>query len=351
MAFRFSLQCIYYGTFVFLSMALTQCGEGRKEAVTGGLDGQVAGISTEMIQVLEKHTLQLWYPGVIDSAFGGYFSNFNYRWEQAKEQNKFIVTQARHVWATSRLYEFDPDEKYLAYADNGYEFLKNHMWDPVNGGFVQLVNREGKEIPDTYNYEKRAYGNAFGIYALAAYYRVSGKQEVLDMAQKAFHWFDQHAHDSDHGGYFEYLTRRGEVLPVASRVSLKRDERLVGLKDYNSSIHIMEAFTELYHVWPDSLLHSRLEEMYHVVLDTMTAAEGYLKLYFYPDWTPLEDLEMESSSGAEPWYTSHITFGHDVETAYLLMETAETLGIHLSDAVQGENKEVGGPPIEVWMGC
>jgi mannobiose 2-epimerase len=48
------------------------------------------------------------------------------------------------------------------------------------------------------------------------------------------------------------------------------------------------------------------------VRDRVTAEEGYLSLFFQPDWTPVPD---------------HDSFGHDVETAFLLLEAAETLGL------------------------
>jgi len=101
----------------------------------------------------------------------------------------------------------------------------------------------------------------------------------------------------------------------------------IGLKDYNSSIHIMEAFTELYRVWPDTLVRKRLEEMFFLIRDTFTHPKGYLQLYFYPDWTLVPEEEMERRSPDRHWFTQHFTYGHDVETAFLLLETAHVLGL------------------------
>ena len=291
---------------------------------------QKPSMKNKLEQVLNEHTLQLWYPRVIDQNNGGYYSNYSYDWTKENNQNKFIVTQARHVWTLSKAIEFYPERtEYQDYANHGYEFLRDHMWDKEYGGFYQLVDSTG-QVPDgEYSFEKKLYGNSFGIYGLAAYYKISKNKDVLDLAVRTFNWLDSHAHDSIYGGYFQYLRRDGSSIPrsVLEDGYDASDKAHVGLKDYNSSIHILEAFTELFHVWPDEILKERLQEMYEVVSETMYDPRGFLKLHFYPDWTLVEDQELIELAGERSFYTNHVTFGHDVETAFLLLEAAEALGI------------------------
>ncbi len=279
--------------------------------------------------ILYDHDLQQWYPRAVDTINGGFYSNYSSTWEKMPSQPKFIVTQARHVWTLSKVAEFDPErEEYSNYARHGYEFLRDHMWDEEFGGFFETVDSTGN-IPVTMTtIEKRAYGNAFGIYALAAYFKLSQDSEVLTMAQKAFQWLDHSAHDPAYGGYFQYLERDGSPISrdVLSENYQASDRALVGLKDYNSSIHILEALSELYHVWPDDTLRKRLEEMHSIVSGVMMDERGFLKLHFYPDWTLVPDQELIDLAGEAHFYTNHITFGHDVETAYLLLESNHALG-------------------------
>ena len=54
----------------------------------------------------------------------------------------------------------------------------------------------------------------------------------------------------------------------------------IGYKDQNSSIHILEALTELYHVWPEPLVRLRLQEMLSLIRDKMVSKKGYLILFF-----------------------------------------------------------------------
>lgn len=281
-------------------------------------------------KMLNEHTLELWYPRIIDENNGGYYSNYSYNWIKDSIQNKFLVTQARHVWTLSRAYQFYPERlAYKKHAHHGFEFLRDHLWDTDFGGFFQLVDSTGKVPMSKYALEKRAYGNAFAIYGLAAYYKISKEEGVLNLAIDAFKWFDEHAHDTEFGGYFQFLQQDGTPIPraVLQEGYNAGDKVMVGLKDYNSSIHILEAFTELHQVWPDNVLHERLSEMYDIVSNTMFDPRGFLKLNFYPDWTEVEDEEIISVTGGHGYHTSHVTFGHDVETAFLLIEAAEELEI------------------------
>ena len=287
-------------------------------------------IKIKLEKVLNDHTLDLWYPKVIDHKNGGYYSNYTYNWAKENNQNKFIVTQARHVWTLSKAFEFYPDRAdYKDYANHGYLFLKDKMWDKEYGGFYQLVDSTGQVPEGEYNFEKKLYGNAFAIYGLSAFYKISKNTDVLDLAVRGFSWLDANARDSIHGGYFQYLRRDGSIIPrsVLEEGYDAPDKAHVGLKDYNSTIHILEALTELYTVWPDKTLKDRLQEMYEIVSEIMYDPRGFLKLYFYADWTIVEDQDMIDLIGERSFNTNHVTFGHDVETAFLLLEAAEALGI------------------------
>ena len=297
----------------------------------------------QLKNILIHHSTTPWYPRVIDTINGGYYSTYSFDWEKQANQNKFIVTQSRHIWSLSKLYEFFPDSsKYKNFAEHGFQFIKTHMWDDDYGGFFQLVDSTGQVPEGEYSLEKRAYGNSFAIYALSAFYKISKNEEALELAKDAFSWFDHAAYDTVHGGYFQYLYQNGDIIPrsVLSDGYSAGDKVLVGLKDYNSSIHILEAFTELYSVWPDKLLKIRLLEMYEVVSGTMMDERGFLKLHFYPDWKLVPDEELTKLAGEGSFYTNHITFGHDVETAFLLIEAADVLGLEITEVKQLAKKIV-----------
>ncbi len=267
--------------------------------------------------------LDNWYPKSVDRDSGGFFSAFTYDFQLADRQDKMIVTQARHVWTNAKAARLHPEvAHYKTGADHGFRFLRDVMWDQEYGGFYTLVDRQGnvKDQPVV----KTAYGNAFGIYALAAWYDASGDTAVLSMAKKAFHWLEDHSHDPVHKGYFQHLTREGTPIPRDSTVAPGAE---TGYKDQNSSIHLLEAFTELYHVWPDPLVRERLLEMLLLIRDTITTPQGYLTLFFEPDWTPVSFRDSTEAIILQRHGLDHVSVGHDVETAFLMLEASEALGL------------------------
>lgn len=285
-------------------------------------------ISSEALsQELTKGILHQWFPRVIDTSKGGYLSNFTYDWRLEENQNKMIVTQARHLWMSSiAAMHFPDDLRYRYVADHGFPFVCEQLWDREHGGFYQYTDRTGTPLDEEgYFGGKRSYGIAFGIYGLAAYYRLSQNPDALERAKEAFIWLETHAYDPEDGGYFDILTTEGVALLPGSTPDWKPSSH-IGLKDYNSSIHLMEAFAELYRADPDSLVGKRLEEMLVLVRDTFTQVEGYMQLYFTPEWEAISYRDSSQVIREQNYGTDHVSPGHDIETAFLLLDAEEALG-------------------------
>jgi mannobiose 2-epimerase len=280
-------------------------------------------LANDIEKSMRTGLLDPWYPRAVDDTNGGFTSRFSYDWKPVGTQDKMIVTQARHVWSNSKAALRYPENKsFLKNAKHGFHFLRDVMWDKMHGGFYTLVDQKGnvKENPDE---PKTAYGNAFGIYALTAYYAASKDTSALNLARKNFLWLEKHSHDNQHNGYYQALARDGSPLPRNNKLPTTSE---IGYKDQNSSIHLLEAFTALYEVWPDPLLKKRLTEMLLLIRDTITTKKGYLVLFFKPDWTPVLYGDSAQAVHKKHFYIDHISFGHDVETAYLMLEASHVLG-------------------------
>ena len=279
-------------------------------------------LSEQIEHHLRAEVLGKWYPQAMDTVNGGFLSTFSYDFKPVGDQEKMIVTQSRHVWTNAKAAERYPDVSYYARgAKHGFDFLRDKFWDAENGGFFWLLDKKGNVKGDS---TKTAYGNAFGIYALAAYYKQSGDAEALDLAKKAFHWLDSGAHDSVDKGYFQHLDRYGKPIVRTADMPSTSD---LGYKDQNSSIHILEAFAELYQVWPDELVRARLEEMLILIRDTIVTDQGHLTLFLYPDWKPVSFADSSETVIEAHHQLDHVSFGHDVETAFLMLEASHVLGI------------------------
>ncbi len=301
--------------FLNLSSPVDGRCQAHKEKVE--TDGKV--ILSELKEQLREE-LDHFGSGTIDTVYGGYFTDMNYKWELEGSQNKMIVTQARLVWsnANASIY-FNEKEPYFNYARQGFEFIRNVMWDKKYGGFYDILDREGKPLGSHGQYMKTAYGNAFAIYGLAAYYRAFGDTSALNLAVRTYNWMDQHSYDPKYGGYFQNISREGEPF--------KDGLGPVPPKDQNSMIHIMEAFTELYQVWPNPELRVRLDSLFHDVRDIAIDGHPYLTLFFKRDWTPISYRDSSNYLRTAHFEDDHISFGHNVETAWLLLETSKALGL------------------------
>src|SRR5690606_11128014 len=99
--------------------------------------------------------------------------------------------------------------------------------------------------------------------------------------------------------------------PQGQRRKLDSIGTAYGFKSMNSHIHLLEAYTALYHVWPDDALRLRLEQLLLRVRDVIQVEPGALHMFFTRDWRAVPNGN---------------SFGHDVETAFLLIEAAEALG-------------------------
>jgi mannobiose 2-epimerase len=282
----------------------------------------------QLADQIEKHArtevLDKWYPQSVDREDGGFLSTFTYDFKPTGPQDKMIVSQSRHIWSNSKAAELYPETAhYLTSAEHGFMFLRDKMWDKEFGGFYTLVDKKGnpKSNPGE---EKTAYGNAFGIYGLSAYYKASKDTAALALAKEGFLWLEKHSHDPQQKGYFQHMKRDGTPIPRDASVPSVAE---TGYKDQNSSIHLLEAFTELYSVWPDSLVRERLQEILFLIRDTITHPNGYLILFLTPDWKPVSFRDAADSIIEKHHRLDHVSFGHDVETAYLMLESSHVLGL------------------------
>lgn len=310
-------------TVLFFSFLFPLCSFSQTKKSTV-VNPERLQLAAAMETSAQSELLDKWYPQAVDSAYGGFLTTFTYDFKPTGPQDKFIVTQARHTWTTAKAAKLYPDKTYyLACSKKGFQFLRDVMWDKIHSGFRSLVTREGMDNSDAAS-PKTAYGNAFAIYALSAYYEASGDTAALNLAKKTFWWLEAHSHDSIYKGYYQHLQTDGTPVKRTAGVSSASD---LGYKDQNSSIHLLEAFTALYEVWKDSLLRERLQEMLFLIRDKLITPKGYLTLFFTPDWAPISFRDSTKEIIMARKHLDHVSFGHDVETAYLMLEASHVLGL------------------------
>jgi len=276
---------------------------------------QYQKLANEMEQTLKRDVLGVWFPRSIDKETGGFYSNFTRDWQRTTSEGKFSVFQGRMVWVAAQVMMNRPELKneYQPIVAHGLRYLTDVLWDKQHGGFFWGLD-EHNNTSSRFTDGKHLYGISFGLYGATAAYKATKDPQALELAKKTFRWIDQHSHDSANGGYDEWLTREGKVVPAKGGPTLEGVPVAgfpLGYKSMNTHIHLLESFTQLYEVWPDDLLRTRLHELLEIVRDKICVEPGVMNLYFSRSWQPIPD---------------HDSYGHDVETAYLILEAALALG-------------------------
>ena len=270
-------------------------------------------LAAEVEDALHTDVLSVWFPRSVDRENGGFHSHFARDWQRAPSDGKFSVFQGRMTWVASQVVLREPKlkDQFEPIVRHGVDFLRNVMWDKQYGGFFWGLDDAGK-LSRQFADGKHLYGIAFCIYGAAAAYQATRDPSALELAKQGFLWADEHAHDAANGGYREWLTREGK--PVVPQVP---DGQVAAApigpanyKSMNTHIHLLEAFTELYQVWPDPALRERLEELLAIVRDKVSVEPGVMNPYFTNAWQAIP---------------GHDSYGHDVEAAYLMLETDEAL--------------------------
>ncbi|MBI1344070.1 MAG: N-acyl-D-glucosamine 2-epimerase [Terrimonas sp.] len=258
--------------------------------------------SLEMAEEL-KAILDYWLTFTVDTGFGGFFGKVNNQNTPDLAADKGLVLNSRILWAFSTAYSFTGQAKYLQAAERAYEYICDHFIDPVYGGLYWSVDYKGK-MKDS---KKQIYGLAFCIYAMVAFYKAKKEQPALDFAKAVFYAIERYSFDKQGGGYFEAYTREWRILEDLRLSDKDANEK----KTMNTHLHIIEAYAALYSVWKDELLRRQigglLSVFYHHIIDHRHL---HLHLFMNENWQVM-------SSG--------ISFGHDIEAAWLLHRAATEL--------------------------
>jgi mannobiose 2-epimerase len=253
---------------------------------------------------LRGNVLPFWMEHVADRAGRSFVASLtnDLRHDPAAERGALLT--ARILWTYAAAHRTYGDPAYRETADLALHDLLTRYHDVQHGGFYWSVNADGSVKRD----RKQVYGQAFAIYALSEYHAATGDRRALEQAVLAFLLLEARARDRVRGGYLEAFAR--DWSPIADMRLSEADQN--DPKSQNTLLHVMEAYTRLLQVWPDPGLRIALRELVGVMLDHVVDPHtGHLGLFFTADWQPTSDK---------------VSYGHDIEAAWLLGRAAEVLG-------------------------
>jgi mannobiose 2-epimerase len=259
------------------------------------LEGYSNGVETELFSILDW-----WTHHINNPANCFYYGEINSKNEPDAEAPIGLVLQSRLLWTFSAAFKHTQNHQYLKAANQAYDALTQKFYDNKNGGMYWSVHPNGQVASD----KKQAYGIAFAIYGLSAYYEVTLDAGALKKATDLYTSLEKHFFDSEFGGYIECL---GNNWSEIDDVRLS-DKDQNAIKSMNTHLHIIEAYAALYKVLPNAGIKQSIQKLLHYfekfIIDVGTSQQN---LFFEKNWTPTSSV---------------ISFGHDIEASWLLQEAA-----------------------------
>ncbi len=258
-----------------------------------------------------------------DEKYGGFYGYVDKELNVRKDADKGCILHGRILWTfatAARVLEGNPTllknantcpdgtentgvlktETLREYADWAYESLRMFE-DPENGGVYWSITHDGKPSDTT----KHTYCQAFVIYGLSAYYRLTGKREALEKARKLFRIIEDKC--TVYNGYGEAY--QADFKPESNE---KLSENgVMATRTMNTLLHVLEGYTELYRAEPSEEVRQRGEEALERFLHTMyNPSKHRLDVFYDDEYHPLLDMQ---------------SYGHDIEAGWLLWDSVTAL--------------------------
>ena len=271
----------------------------------------------EIEKELTQHIIPFWN-GLKDEENGGFTGFMDSDLNIDKNGEKGVILHSRILWFYSNAYIELKDPTLLEMAKHAYLFLTEKCVDKQYGGVYWSMNADGTVRDDI----KHTYCQAFFIYALSSYYRASGCKEALDLAYEVADLVEKHS--TDDVAYLEKLSRDWMGELANDELS---ENGLMADKTMNTTLHLMEAYTELYLADHSEKILERLKFQLELTYNKIYDKPGKKLLVFF-------DKNMDVIGDIH-------SYGHDIEATWLIDRATEVIGDpELSAKYGAMNKEI-----------
>ncbi|HEV3221432.1 MAG TPA: AGE family epimerase/isomerase [Puia sp.] len=251
-----------------------------------------------------NNIIHYWELYSLDRQGGGFIGRIDQDNHIHTQVPKGSVLNTRILWSFSAVYRYTQNPLHLELATRAYHYICEYFSDPEFGGLYWSVDHLGKMIDN----HKQVYAQAFGIYAMSEYYRVTKNPKALELALEWYGLIEKYSRDPKHGGYIDAFA--GDWTFLEDKRLSAKDEN--ASKTMNTHLHLVEAYANLYEVWPSQKLKRDIIDLLNIFDKKIIHPSGHhLILFFSDDW------KMDQAI---------ISYGHDIEAAWLLQSCAESIG-------------------------
>ena len=255
-------------------------------------------LHNELLQILDY-----WINNTVDIDRGGFYGSIDNDNIPDVNAAKGIVLFSRICWTFSAAYRYRNDARYYAMAKRAFQYTFDHFIDREHGAVYWSVDADGNMLDG----KKQIYGLAFCIYGLTEFYKISKDKAALNTAIDLYHYIEHKSFDNQHNGYIEAFTRDWQELDDLRLSDKDNNER----KTANTHLHIVEAYANLYTVWPKEEVKGKIINLLSLFDEYFISKENHhLHLFFDDAWNLRSSLQ---------------SYGHDIEAAWLLQQCAEVI--------------------------
>lgn len=251
---------------------------------------------------LATKILPYWINKMQDKENGGFYGRIDGNEIVHKDANKGIILNTRILWTFSAAYRTINHPDYLEMAERAFNYINDFFIDKTYGGVYWELDAKGIPV----NRKKQVYAQAFALYGFSEYFRATRDEKALKLAKKFFFLIEKCC-DKEFDGYYEAFTEKWNYIEDM-RLSEKDANEI---KTMNTHLHILESYTNLCRIWNDDQLKIAQEKLITVFIKHIINKETFhLNLFFNENWDVKSTI---------------ISFGHDIEASWLLVEAAEVL--------------------------
>ena len=263
------------------------------------MTGRTDVFINEIKNNLEDNVLKFWIDKMQDPS-GGFYGQMTGDSEIIADAPKGAIQNARVLWAFSAAYSALKKNEYLMVATRAKDYFLEHFIDNKFGGIYWSLNADGTRL----NTRKHSYALGLGIYALSEYVKATKDDNVLKYAINIYETLEKENSDLINGGYVEAKSRDWSET---SDNKLKEYD-IEASKTMRTHLHILEAYTNLYRVWPNEILRKKISMILDLFTDKIVDREtGHLNLFFDEKWNKIE---------------SHTSNGFDIQTSWIILDAA-----------------------------